>query len=215
MAPIHRVAIIQLHPIPLSPSQNFSKAASFIRSAALQGAKLAVLPEYHLTNWVPEDAKFAECCGEWEVYLEKYQELARELGICIVPGTIVERHWEDEDEQGDGAGKKEGQRKWRLENVAYFIDDKGVVVGKYVKKNLWYVFFLYLNLWQLIIMRVLTCLSFHGCYVSLVICFFMASFHFVISGETTHSDHLTSGDPSNADISNPPLMTLTRYSTRL
>ena len=83
-----------------------------------------MLPEYHLTNWVPEDPKFAECCAEWEIYLEKYKALAKELGICIVPGTIVERH--SDREEGD-----------RLLNVAYFIDGKGEVLGRYQKKNLW------------------------------------------------------------------------------
>lgn len=37
--------------------ENFQTAASFIRAAAQQGADLAVLPEYHLLNWVPDDPK--------------------------------------------------------------------------------------------------------------------------------------------------------------
>lgn len=130
MAPTHKVAVIQLYPKPLAQSLNFQKAASFVRAAAAQGAKLAVLPEYHLTNWLPHEPKFLECCDEWKVYLNKYKDLAKECKICIVPGTIVERHKEipDEDERGT------------LLNVAYFIDDKGEIVGKYVKKNLWYAF---------------------------------------------------------------------------
>lgn len=47
----YKVALIQLHPKKVDPSFNFEKAANFIRSAAQQGANLAVLPEYHLTNW--------------------------------------------------------------------------------------------------------------------------------------------------------------------
>ncbi|KAF1982256.1 carbon-nitrogen hydrolase [Aulographum hederae CBS 113979] len=123
MAPVYKVAVIQLYPKPMQLESNFAKAATFIRSAASQGAHLAVLPEYHLTNWVPKDPRFIELCGEWETYLKKYQELARELRICIVPGTIVERH-------GHGEGCK-------LLNVAYFIGMTGEVLGKYVKKNLW------------------------------------------------------------------------------
>jgi predicted amidohydrolase len=129
MPPTHPVAVIQLHPIPVSPEANFNKASRFIRSAATQGAKLAVLPEYHLTSWVPDDPKFLSCCDQWEDYLEKYKELAKECKICIVPGTIVERHHELKDEEGRAA----------LLNVAYFIDNEGEVKGKYVKKNLWYV----------------------------------------------------------------------------
>lgn len=112
---------------PLDPEHNFTKAAGFVRSAAAQGAELVVLPEYHLTNWLPKDPSFAGLCDQWETYLKKYQELAKECGICIVPGTIVEGHRGEEQEED------------RLLNVAYFIGKEGEIVGKYVKKNLWYV----------------------------------------------------------------------------
>ncbi|KAJ8110746.1 hypothetical protein OPT61_g6487 [Boeremia exigua] len=113
--------------VPQNPEHNFNKAANFVRSAAAQGAELAVLPEYHLTSWVPKDPSFAGLCDEWETYLKKYQELAKECGICIVPGTIVEGH------------RGEQRKEDRLLNVAYFIGKEGEILGKYVKKNLWYV----------------------------------------------------------------------------
>ena len=103
--------------------QNFNKAASYIRSAAAQGVELVVLPEYHLTNWVPKDPNFLSLCEQWEIYLKKYQNLAKECKICIVPGTIVERQNGAEEDQ--------------LLNVAYFIDQTGEIIGKYIKKNLW------------------------------------------------------------------------------
>jgi predicted amidohydrolase len=62
--------------------ENFNKAAKFIRSAATQGAELAVLPEYHLTNWLPRDPEFVGLCDQWEVYLKKYKDLAKECNIC-------------------------------------------------------------------------------------------------------------------------------------
>ncbi|PQE22002.1 carbon-nitrogen hydrolase protein [Rutstroemia sp. NJR-2017a BBW] len=131
MAPTYKVAVIQLHPKPLQPEGNFEKASSFIRSAALQGADLAVLPEYHLTNWLPNDPKFLPLCDEWETYVKKYQALAKECNISIVPGTIVERHIvEKSEEDPEDKGHK-------LLNVAYFIDNTGEIVGKYIKKNLW------------------------------------------------------------------------------
>ena len=105
---------------------NYAKAVTFIEQAAAQGAQLAVLPEYHLTNWVPEDPQFSDLCGEWEVYLNRYRALARSHNICIVPGTIVERHQHAEKEEE------------KLLNVAYFIDNKGEILGSYQKKNLWY-----------------------------------------------------------------------------
>lgn len=79
-----------------------------------------MLPEYHLTSWVPEDSSFRSSCAEWATYLEKYRELAKRLGICIVPGTIIET-------QGDS-----------LQNVAYFISSTGEISGRYQKKNLWH-----------------------------------------------------------------------------
>lgn len=104
--------------------KNFEKAADFIRSAARQHAHLAVLPEYHLNNWVPNDPKFKEACSHWQTYLQKYQDLAKECNINIVPGTLIELH---------DAGTKDE----RLLNVAYFISNTGEILGKYVKKNLW------------------------------------------------------------------------------
>lgn len=99
---------------------NHAKAISFIRSASSQGAHLAVLPEYHLTNWLPDDAGFIPLCAQYQTYLDAYQTLAKELNICIVPGTIVEKHGNE------------------LLNVAYFISNDGSILGSYQKKNLWH-----------------------------------------------------------------------------
>ncbi|OTB09434.1 hypothetical protein M426DRAFT_315991 [Hypoxylon sp. CI-4A] len=120
MAPNHKIALIQLHPKPLLPAENFAKAESFIRNAAHEGCHLAVLPEYHLTSWVPDEPGFKESCADSASYLAKYQELAKELEICIVPGTIIEPQ--------DGS----------LHNIAYFIGSNGEVLGRYQKKNLWH-----------------------------------------------------------------------------
>ena len=109
---------------PMQMEKNYQKAEGFIRAAALQKADLAVLPEYHLLNWLPHDEKFKEACGHWRTYVQKYRDLAKECNINIVPGTIVELH-------------DEGTENERLLNVAYFIDNTGEIVGKYVKKNLW------------------------------------------------------------------------------
>jgi predicted amidohydrolase len=79
-----------------------------------------VLPEYHLTSWVPDDPSFAEHCAHYQKYLDAYCALAKELHVNIVPGTIVEKH-------GD-----------QLLNVAYFISHDGAILGRYQKKNLWH-----------------------------------------------------------------------------
>ena len=69
---------------------------------------------------MPEDPSFRSSCAESAPYLEKYRELAKSLGICIVPGTTIET-------QGDS-----------LQNVAYFISSTGEISGRYQKKNLWH-----------------------------------------------------------------------------
>ena len=123
----YRVALIQLHPRPLSPSENFSSASSYIRRTASQGAQLAVLPEYHLTSWLPSHPSFLDCCSDWQTYLEKYRDLAKELSICIVPGTILETHPDPEKSE-----------KPILLNAAYFISNDGSILHRYLKRNLWH-----------------------------------------------------------------------------
>jgi predicted amidohydrolase len=108
----------------MAMERNHRVACDFIRAAAKQGAELAVLPEYHLLNWLPNDAKFKEACSHWKTYLDGYIALAKECNICIVPGTIVELH-------------DRGTENERLLNVAYFINNDGTIAGKYQKKNLW------------------------------------------------------------------------------
>ncbi len=100
---------------------NHAKACDFIRLAAARGADLAVLPEYHLTNWVPADPQFAALCAQSQKYLDAYRALAQELAINLVPGTIVEQ-------RADGS----------LINVAHFISRAGTLLSSYQKKNLWH-----------------------------------------------------------------------------
>lgn len=117
--------------------KNFQKAETYVRGAAAQGAHIAVLPEYHLTSWVPNDPGFKNACASWKTYLEKYRALAKECKICIVPGTIVELHADGTHDSTGIAKGKESEASERLINVAYFIDTAGEIIGKYVKKNLW------------------------------------------------------------------------------
>lgn len=50
-----------------------------------------MLPEYHLTNWLPNHPDFPAAVKETKPYLEAYQKLAKECNICIVPGTMVHK----------------------------------------------------------------------------------------------------------------------------
>ncbi|KAG9228824.1 carbon-nitrogen hydrolase [Amylocarpus encephaloides] len=120
MAPTYKLAVVQLYPKPLALDINHQRAKEFIREAAEQRCALAVLPEYHLTNWLPDDPTFVSLCAQYKKYLDAYCALAKELSINIVPGTIVEKHGEE------------------LRNVAYFISSTGEILGQYQKKNLWH-----------------------------------------------------------------------------
>ncbi|KAG9246874.1 carbon-nitrogen hydrolase [Calycina marina] len=120
MAPIYKIAVIQLYPKPLAASTNHAKAISFIRDAAAQKCDLAVLPEYHISNWLPDEPAFKSICDDYQKYISAYQALAKELNICVVPGTIVETHGDE------------------LHNVAYFISKNGEILSQYKKKNLWH-----------------------------------------------------------------------------
>ncbi|KAH6713933.1 carbon-nitrogen hydrolase [Leptodontidium sp. MPI-SDFR-AT-0119] len=119
-APVYKVAIIQLHPKPLDIEGNHASAVRYIRQAAAQSCHLAVLPEYHLTSWVPDSPSFPDLCAQSAKYLSAYCSLAAELQINIVPGTIIEKHGSS------------------LLNIAYFISSTGTILGRYQKKNLWH-----------------------------------------------------------------------------
>ncbi|KAJ5716595.1 hydrolase carbon-nitrogen family [Penicillium malachiteum] len=86
-----RVAIIQWHIKELAIEENYSTACNYIREAASQGAELAVLSEYHLSGWAPTDERWSMQAGQASQYLTNYQSLAKELKICLVPGTIIEK----------------------------------------------------------------------------------------------------------------------------
>ncbi|KAH7317001.1 carbon-nitrogen hydrolase [Stachybotrys elegans] len=121
-----KVALIQMWPKPLDAEGNFGFAAEQIRIAAAQGAALAVIPEYHLTGWVPEDPTFALSPAESTRYVQQYQQLASSLRINICAGTIVSH----------APGGTDGEPP-RLLNTSYFIDHDGQILGSYCKTNLW------------------------------------------------------------------------------
>ncbi|CCG81764.1 putative Hydrolase, carbon-nitrogen family [Taphrina deformans PYCC 5710] len=102
---------------------NFQLASKLVRQAASEGCDLAVLPEYSLAIPHGEHSEWADRDSR---YLKRFQQLAAELGINLVPGTIGE--WEDLS--GDG--------NFVLSNNAYFIDRSGNLLATYRKKNLWH-----------------------------------------------------------------------------
>lgn len=63
-------------------------------------------------------------------HLQRYQSLAQELKIGIVPGTLLETKT-----KGDAASTA---FTGELANTAYFIGPDGALLGRYQKKNLWH-----------------------------------------------------------------------------
>ncbi|KAG5656753.1 hypothetical protein KAF25_010306 [Fusarium avenaceum] len=127
MAPVYKIAVIQFEPKDIVVEENFAKAESHLRSAAAKGCDIAILPEFHLTSWVPEHPEFISASKKSNDYLSKYQDLAKELNINIVPGTICQVHQvpDSKDEE--------------LRNMTYFLAaGSGEICGSYQKKNLWH-----------------------------------------------------------------------------
>jgi predicted amidohydrolase len=74
---------------------------------------------------VPENPLWGTQAEESDKYLASYQALAKDLQICLVPGTIIEKHT--------------GPNNTTLfYNVAYFISNDGSILGSYRKKNIWH-----------------------------------------------------------------------------
>ncbi|KAJ5318102.1 hypothetical protein N7508_002610 [Penicillium antarcticum] len=125
MAPNPRVSVIQWQIKPLDPEYNHAKACEYIRQAANQKAELVVLPEYHLSGWVPNEPLWSTQADSSPEYLLKYRALANELGISLVPGTIIEKYASENNTT-------------LFYNTAYFISKDGSILSSYRKKNIWH-----------------------------------------------------------------------------
>src|ERR1700761_5748784 len=119
------------------PEYNFQQASAHIRDAASQGASLAVLPQYHLSSWVPEDDRFATIALTAYEYVPRYQALAKECKINIVPGTIVTVDPKSPSPNASNGTSGESVKPPALLNIAPFISYTGELLGSYTKANLW------------------------------------------------------------------------------
>jgi predicted amidohydrolase len=139
-APHHRSrAPADIRHQPLDPTSNFAYAAGQIRRAAALGAHLAVLPEYHLTSWVPNSPLFASCCTDSARHLAQYQALARDLNIHIIPGTIVTSAESSACGRGQASDASAPEGTQPLRNMAYLLAaGTGAILASYQKRNLWH-----------------------------------------------------------------------------
>jgi len=85
-----RAAAVQLNSTE-HPDRNLAAAGDLVRAAAADGAQLVVLPERADVRGDNDDYARAAAPVEQHPTIRWAQELARDLGIDLIPGSIVER----------------------------------------------------------------------------------------------------------------------------
>lgn len=93
---------------------------------------LVILPEFLLGSPHQEDPShfvdFHDPFTSKESVVFQFQQLAKELKVCIVPGSIPRPMKSDESTI---------ENKEQYLNTSYFIDREGKILGLYNKKNIW------------------------------------------------------------------------------
>ncbi|KAK4047197.1 hypothetical protein OIO90_006260 [Microbotryomycetes sp. JL221] len=146
-----KIAVCQFAPGSLdddatTPQSNLERALDYVKQAAQQGANVICFPEYFLTG-IMADPKHHHLGQpthkhvvasssrhehrprnsndepERQTWLNSFRQMARELSIDIVAGTIIER----------------GTEESSLHNVSHYIEGTtGNIIGRYDKVNLWH-----------------------------------------------------------------------------
>ncbi|MEZ6187725.1 MAG: carbon-nitrogen hydrolase family protein [Planctomycetota bacterium] len=111
---IRRVAAVQLNSQD-DEAQNFSRVRELAHRARERGAELIVFPENSLYEG-PGTKERRHPPEEWQ---PRFAELARELGCCLVPGSV-------RVEAGDG----------RAHNTLWAFGPDGALLGSYAKIHL-------------------------------------------------------------------------------
>ncbi|KAH9810655.1 carbon-nitrogen hydrolase [Melampsora americana] len=109
-------------------SLNLDKLEHYVFVAAQQKADLIVFPEYFITGVIAHHLHLASEEGKW---LDEIKKLAVEHQIDIVAGSIVEKLSPEVKVEESDLSKPEA-----LYNTAYYIDQKGEILGRYRKRNL-------------------------------------------------------------------------------
>ncbi len=113
-----KICAAQMEVRSLDVEANLEKASSMVVGASREGCDFICFPEEFLIGLVGEKiSEYAqEIPGE---HTAKFSRLARDNGIHIVMGSIVEKEGSD------------------FYNTSVLIDDSGEILGKYRKINLW------------------------------------------------------------------------------
>ena len=115
----YRLALVQMYSNMGLVEYNVAKAERYIRQAASNGAELILLPEAFSTgadfNNGEENLRYAERIDG--PTLTRMRTIAKELSVYIVCPIVVNT----------------GENCW--ENTAFFIDNQGNILGRYVKTH--------------------------------------------------------------------------------
>jgi len=114
------LGLIQPELKPGDLNHNLQNCISLVREAAKRGAEFIILPEYFMTAGSGlEPADIAETIpGKCT---KQFGALAKDLGVYIIPGSIVERD----------------EKSGNLYNTSVLINNLGQIVGSYRKVYLW------------------------------------------------------------------------------
>ena len=111
-----RIAVVQFKTELYNPDINIDRMREFVKEAAGEQADVIVFPEDFITGPVRERLDLVDAEG---LYVHLFRECARENGIDIAAGSIIE--------------KIEGT----IFNTSYYIDRKGEILSRYSKVHLW------------------------------------------------------------------------------
>lgn len=116
-----RIACVQMRS-GLDVAENIATASDLIRQAAAQGAELVATPEMtSLMDQSPGGTYARSSCESWNPALQAFRDLARELGVWLLIGSLpikVE------------GGKLEAGR---CANRSFLIDPAGAITARYDK----------------------------------------------------------------------------------
>lgn len=111
-----KVALVQFQIRRFDFEGNMEKAEVYIKQASDLGVDIIVFPEIFLTGPIGNRDDYADTEGKFR---EHFRKLAAEYKIDIVPGSILEK----------GINGRC--------NITYYIDNRGKILAKYRKANLW------------------------------------------------------------------------------
>ena len=121
-----RIVLAQLYSSP-SLERNVASLKDALERARSEGADIIIFPEFYVQG-VLADAPEKVFTSEDGDAKQQFAALAKEFGIDIVIGTLVEKVQEHDE--------RSNIREQKTYNTAYYFDKSGNTLGQYRKRNL-------------------------------------------------------------------------------